>query len=497
MSNIENEEVTGSEELPTPTVVSTETPMVTDEQFRFLSDRSLEAMVMTDDGGRFVYANPVACGLFGYSQEQMLQMRFDDLAIPSADSSEERKNEYLRMGREAGELEFMRADRDLRTASYSAYRLVSGHHLRILRDITEARRAEQKLRESELERAYVMSSARCLIWYADITNSDHPDQLYWDSRFVDIEAAQQFLPLDIQPGESYESARRRARLPSDREALDSTGTAAIRAGRSYEQEFRCYAANGEIHWMHEDIQVETVVAGEKWRAVGVCTDITERRKHLEEIETLNVRLKRSIQETHHRVQNNLQIVAALVEIQMAEGGALIPSTALARIGQHSRSLAAIHDLLVPDTATGVEADSLSAQAVVGQLLLLLQDATRGRRLRCEVEDFRLSIQSGASLALLISELISNAAKHSRTEIGLTLTVTENIALLEIHDDGPGFPSNFDWRTEAKTGLGLVDSTGRFELRGAVSFDNRPEGGACVSVTFPVPTVSPPQKLRDE
>jgi PAS domain S-box-containing protein len=478
------------QEIQEPSVVAHGTPPVTDGQFRYLCDRSLDAMILTDDSGSFLYVNPVACDLFGYSREQMLRMRFDSLVVSDNNDTETSRQEYVQTGRVSGEVCFLRADGDVRTASYAAYRLVSGHHLRTLHDITVARRAEQKLRESEQERAHVMASARCLIWYADITDSDHPDQLYWDSRFVDPEAAQQFLPLYIMPGESYDIARRRARLPADREACDRLGTAAIRAGRSYDQEFRCRAANGDIHWMHEDIHVETVVEGQRWRAVGVCTDITARKQHLQEIETLNTRLKQAIQETHHRVQNNLQMVAALVEIQMAEGETLVPNTALARIGQHARSLAAIHDLLVRDSETGVEANSLSAQAVVGQLLLLLQECTRGRRLHYAVTDFRLSIQAGGSLALLLSELISNAARHSKTEIGLTLTVTDNIVRLEIYDDGSGFPSDFDWRTSAKTGMGLIDGTGRYELRGAISYGNRPEGGACVVVTFPLPALPP-------
>jgi PAS domain S-box-containing protein len=460
------------------------TPRVTGDQFRFICERSLDAMILTDDSGRFVYVNPVASTLFGYTNAQLLTMRLDDLLVPEEEVSAEREQEYLETGRTAGDFQFVRGDGDVRTASYSAYRLVSGHRLRTLRDITEARRAEQRLRESEQERAYVMSSARCLIWYADIAQSDHPDQLFWDARFVDAEAAQQFLPLDIQPGESYNSARRRARLPEDREACDRLGTAAIRAGRSYEQEFRCVAADGTIHWMHEDVQVETVVEGQKWKAVGVCTDITVRKQHLNEIELLNARLKQSIQETHHRVKNNLQIVTALVEIQMADGEATVPSSALARIGRHSRTLAAIHELLVPSRETGVEANGLSAQAVVGQIFLLLQEVLRDRRLRYDVADFRLSIQAGSSLALLISELLFNAAEHSKTEVGLRLSVSGNLARLEIYDDGPGFPPAFDWRAAAKTGLALVDSTGRHELRGVIVYTNREKGGASVIVTFP-------------
>ena len=485
MSNTENEGAINSNVSRDHAVVGSSTPRVTDDQFRFLCDRSLEAMLLTDDSGGCVYANPVACDLFGYAREQMLRMRLDELALADDSDSDERKQEYLLAGREAGELTFIRSDGDVRTASYSAYRLVSGHHLRILRDITDARRAEHRLRASEQERSYVMSSARCLIWYAEITNTDDPEHLHWDHHFIDPEAAHQFLKLDTQAGESYHAAQHRARLPEDRDACDSRAAAAIRLGHSYEQDFRCVSAAGDIRWIHENVQVETVIPGERWRAVGVCTDITERKKHQEEIEALNARLKRSIQETHHRIQNNLQVIAALVEIQLVEGDPFVPSTALTRIGRHSRTLAAIHDLLLPNAQTGVEATRLSAQAVVGRLFLLLEEAMRGRRFHYTVADFPMSIPAAAALSLLISELLSNAARHSRTEVTLTLSVAEGVAHLEVTDDGPGFPPAFDWRTAARTGMALIDSSGRFELRGAVSYSNRPEGGASILVTFPV------------
>jgi len=72
---------------------------------------------------------------------------------------------------------------------------------------------------------------------------------------------------------------------------------------------------------------------------------------------------------------------------------------------------------------------------------------------------------------------------------LTLTVREGIARLEIYDDGPGFPPEFDWRTAAKTGMHLIDISGRHELRGTISYTNRPEYGASVVIIFPTPILS--------
>jgi PAS domain S-box-containing protein len=217
---------------------------------------------------------------------------------------------------------------------------------------------------------------------------------------------------------------------------------------------------------------------------------TERIRYIEEIENLNARLKRSIQETHHRVKNNLQIISALTELQIEENQEMVPTSAIARIGQHTRSLAAVHDLLTQEAKGDAHIDSLSTQAALDKLIPLLQATTGGRRIPYSVDDFRLPVREGASLALLVSELVSNAVKHGHGDIELTLRVNGDIVRLEVCDDGPGFPPGFDWRKAANTGLGLIDSTGRHDLRGTISFANRPQGGAKVSVTFPVPVVQP-------
>ena len=217
----------------------------------------------------------------------------------------------------------------------------------------------------------------------------------------------------------------------------------------------------------------------------------ERKEHLREIETLNMRLKRSIQATHHRVKNNLQIISALVDLQTDEGGDAVPVAALIRIGQHTRALAVLHDLLTTETRADAETDVISAQATMNKLIPLLQATTGGRSIRFHSDDFPLPIREGASLALLISEIVSNAVKHGRNDIEVTLTVQRNCALLEVCDDGPGFPPDFNWVKAANTGLGLIDSTGRHDLRGTIAYENRPTGGARVVVSFPIQAPSPP------
>src|SRR5439155_11824582 len=96
----------------------------------------------------------------------------------------------------------------------------------------------------------------------------------------DEEAAQRFFPVEIRPGLSYVEAWYESRLPEDKMEMDQYGNREALAGRNYSQEYRCRRADGEIRWLAEDVHLETLAPG-RWRAVGVCTDITE-RKHAEQ-----------------------------------------------------------------------------------------------------------------------------------------------------------------------------------------------------------------------
>jgi two-component sensor histidine kinase len=60
------------------------------------------------------------------------------------------------------------------------------------------------------------------------------------------------------------------------------------------------------------------------------------------------------------------------------------------------------------------------------------------------------------------------------------------ATLAVCDDGPGFPPGFAWQQAASTGLSLIGSTGRHDLRGTIDYANRPDGGARANVLFPIP-----------
>lgn len=222
-----------------------------------------------------------------------------------------------------------------------------------------------------------------------------------------------------------------------------------------------------------------------------ATDITERKLaeeklglHQAEIENMNVRLKRAMIETHHRVKNNLQLISALINMQRHTYTTLVPIEEFTRLATNVRALSVIHDILTHEAKAGNDQETLSGKAVLERLLQGLEQTTGERNLVYAIDDLRLSGRQATTLALITNELVANALKHGEGEMNISLRVDGDQATLIVCDNGPGFPDGFDGKTNVNTGLELVDNIVRWDLQGMISFSNRPEGGAQILVSFP-------------
>jgi ribose transport system ATP-binding protein len=114
----------------------------------------------------------------------------------------------------------------------------------------------------------------------------------------------------------------------------------------------------------------------------------------------------------------------------------------------------------------------------------MQRTVEGRTIHAEVQDIMLPLQQATSLAPLISEIVVNSIKHGRGDISVSLTQDEHTVQLEVNDQGPGFAKDFDLKASAQTGVELIEMLVTHDLRGEVRFENREQGGARVTATFP-------------
>lgn len=215
-------------------------------------------------------------------------------------------------------------------------------------------------------------------------------------------------------------------------------------------------------------------------------DITEEYVARMALEDCNRHLTQAMSETHHRVKNNLQIVCSLAEMQMQEADETIPKSALQRINQHVRALAAIHDILTHTPSEDEQKQSIPARELLEQLFPMLQTTLPNRLIHYEIADVVLPTREASALALICNELVNNAAKHGAGEVKIEFNVEGTKAVLKVSDNGKGFPDNFQLETSANTGLDLVQSLAKWDLAGHVRFFNCDTGGACITVEFPLP-----------
>ena len=107
-----------------------------ERQRRALFNRAPAAMLITDDQGRCVSANPAACALFGLPREKLETRQLAELAAKDTDW-QERWLGLLAGGRAQGEFPFHRADGSAGEVEFSAAtNFLPGRHLLILRDVT-------------------------------------------------------------------------------------------------------------------------------------------------------------------------------------------------------------------------------------------------------------------------------------------------------------------------------------------------------------------------
>ena len=77
----------------------------------------------------------------------------------------------------------------------------------------------------------------------------------------------------------------------------------------------------------------------------------------------------------------------------------------------------------------------------------------------------MSEKQATSLALVANELVSNAIKHGKGNVEVTLRSERSTVTLDVSDQGPGFPEGFDPEIAGNTGLDLIESIAHFFVCG--------------------------------
>jgi two-component sensor histidine kinase len=184
-----------------------------------------------------------------------------------------------------------------------------------------------------------------------------------------------------------------------------------------------------------------------------------------------------LRELHHRVKNSLMTVQSLIRMQGA--GPEAAETLQRRV----LALAQVHDLLhVAHLASRLDLAAFLRRLCADPALL-----PTGARLRlsCDVAPVEVGVELASPLALVVVELLTNAARHAFPDgraghVTVTLRAADGQGVLTVADDGVGLPEPSVRRRHS--GLGLVERLVA-QIHGRLTV--RSEGGTAFELTFPL------------
>ncbi|NQU12302.1 GAF domain-containing protein, partial [bacterium] len=219
---------------------------------------------------------------------------------------------------------------------------------------------------------------------------------------------------------------------------------------------------------------------------------------LQDLHEKNELLQLLIEEAHHRIKNNLQMVSGLLQLQAETASRGDPVEQLRAANARIQAIAQVHHLLSQDEPGKVNAQTLIT-AIVDALVMTSTRSPRTPEVSLELSPLWLSSEQAIALALIVNELLANSLLHGRPPASDPLQVEVSCqrhgahARLRVGDNGGGLPPGMDWRQSEGQGMNIVAQLARVNLRGSLEMTSR-AGGLCAELQFEVldsPAAGPP------
>jgi two-component sensor histidine kinase len=221
---------------------------------------------------------------------------------------------------------------------------------------------------------------------------------------------------------------------------------------------------------------------------GTNSDITQDREVEQLIKNQLKEKQTLLQEIHHRVKNNLQVISSLLSFQQQRA----TEPEVVELFQQSRNrvaaIALVHERLYQSKNLN-HIDFTDYVRDLTQTILLTFGSESSRiQTRIHGGGLRVGVQQAVPCALILNELFTNSLKFAFPEersgniqIDLTQDAANGQLRVRIADDGVGLPPEFCLATSKSLGLRLVHRLAD-QLQGTVEHVPTPSG-TCFELKF--------------
>ena len=250
-----------------------------EKQLRGITDCAKDAILMMDARGQIAFWNPAATFIFGYTREEAMGQNLHALLVTESDRAAHLSAfpEFLRTGRgdavgKSLELTGRCKDGHRIVIELSMSALSIGgewHAVGIVRDITERKRIDQALYNSEEKFRQIAEHIKEVFW---MTNPMGTETLYVSAAYEQI-WNRSCASLYADPMDWLNAIH-----ADDRERAHEVFMRQMQ-GESIDSEYRIHTPDGQVKWIRDRAFPIRSDTGELIRIAGIADEITERKQY--------------------------------------------------------------------------------------------------------------------------------------------------------------------------------------------------------------------------
>lgn len=341
-------------------------------------------------------------------------------------------------------------------------------------DVTERRRAEQRLRESEAMFRSITENAFDAISLIDLDGT----YLYCNTAEAGLVGA---APNELIGRSAYDFIH-----PDDLDRVFALfREMQERRKERCRGECRVRRPDGSYAWTDFRAAIMFDENDGSGRFLVHDRDITEYKEYENRITALLQEKELLLKESHHRIKNHLDVISSLFSYHAG----LLPderaSAVLRDAASRARSMMSLYDKLY----RAEHYEKLSIREYLGALVVetaTLNDPTGAVVTDIEIEEFELSARVLAPLGIIVNELVTNTFKHGFPgsgggRISVAAKKREGIVRFEYADNGVGLADSTGAAAETGFGRRLINILVE-QIGGSVSVDS--EHGTRYVLEFP-------------
>lgn len=251
-------------------------------------------------------------------------------------------------------------------------------------------------------------------------------------------------------------------VPEDRERVWNTIQEAIKSNKPFKLVYIIKTVNLEKKYVWEQGRGIYSPKGELISLEGFITDITDSKIAEKELKRSLDEKKILLQEIHHRVKNNMQIVSSLLSLQSHYVDNEETLDNLKESRDRIKAMAMVHEKLYQSK----NISSIDFADYINSLVMQLESSYKIDKslikTKIDVENIYLDINTAIPCGLIINELISNIIKHAFKDkekglIKIKFSRKDIDYTLSVEDNGVGLPSDINIENSDTLGLMLINA----------------------------------------